>query len=1311
MPILNLFDPSVAVNTGTDTINIAAHGFTSIQGVIYSNGGGSSVGGLVDSYKYYIIYIDPDNFRLANTEVEARAGTSVDLLTAGSGSTHRFTSTSEFPNSAAYYDFFRKFRFIGTNITEPDGYIIEADTVRDTFTFIGGTNIEFANPNTGINDSIAINGPDYDLISPLGISNGASIRLENLGVEYQDVKLTSFRGIRIDRVSNSEIEFESFGVTETDTLHTVTSRGNLTSNNLVMNNLLVGKIQSTPGIDGFINVSVSAGDAYNGDGTLDNPIVFSPDESQRTDASYTVTLDFSSPSPGTFSYVAVFNPSATLASGYVKLERKNPSTLVWETLDYLAGTVARTTYEIQNIYAELNLASTDYRITFNWTGNTEFVNYRVRLTYEVEPLAGNEIIITDTNTEVLTLGTANGTVNLRGTIGVVETLNFEGLTIFQNNIDGNLSNADVNIRPNGTGNLVVTADTDILGDLIVRGGDINTDQTTFNLLNTTATTVNAFGAANTAVIATNASSIQLGNFTLVGSIIDTDDSSGITLVPAVTMNSDLTVENDLDITRNISIGGDISIGSNISIGGDASITGNTSITGSLTVGGGIVGNSTLTVDSDAVFNSDVEIRGGDITTDQTTFNLLNTTATTVNAFGAATIIAVGSTTGTLTINNPTVVGTQTTQNIFNTVATTVNAFGAANTAAIATNASSIQLGNFTLNGSSIDTDDSSGITFVPAVTLNSDLTVENETFLNGELSVNGNTTIVGILGVGGNIDTNVGATFATFPLGEIDNFGLGIAQTGSPRNNSLGYFGFYNNAQILDNVDITYYIHYTASGADVLLGTGASIVNQTGYSATLSNTSTINTGVFIDVDNSNPANLAINSPNNAPSNLGGNLTVGGNLEVTGDLTINGTTTTLNTTTLDVEDLNITVAKGALTAAAANGAGLTVDGASATLLYASADDSWNFNKILKATSLQGTPIGTTTRAAGNFTSLAANGDVTIGDADTDTITVGGSFVTGTVLRSAKVATNTLSLAAYDVDGTAYINLITLTAGNTPTLALTSTGVGTINNMSIGATTASTGKFTTLEVRDTTTTGFDLFFASNSSTALTADRTLTFDVVNAARTVKLGANIDIAAALTLSTALTVQTGAVTLTGQAGGSSVTLPSTGTVATIAGSESLTNKKLGSLTTNGIVTTSGSDGTLSVTATTGTGSVVLATNPTLSTPTYGTGSSNVDGDFTVDAASITYFAYLQSASGTARTINVSNLTSGRSITLFLRNSNAATKVVNIAASTTTTGFGAVLMSRGAGQTAATSVTLAATSGVATITVFNIGGTFAGSIG
>jgi hypothetical protein len=75
---------------------------------------------------------------------------------------------------------------------------------------------------------------------------------------------------------------------------------------------------------------------------------------------------------------------------------------------------------------------------------------------------------------------------------------------------------------------------------------------------------------------------------------------------------------------------------------------------------------------------DLAVNGGDITTSATSFNLLNTGATTVTAFGAGNVVTLGATTGTLTVNNPTLVGSQPTQDIYNTVATTVNAFGAAN---------------------------------------------------------------------------------------------------------------------------------------------------------------------------------------------------------------------------------------------------------------------------------------------------------------------------------------------------------------------------------------------------------------------------------------------------------------------------------------------------------------------------------------------------------------------------------------------------------------------------------------------------------
>ena len=77
-----------------------------------------------------------------------------------------------------------------------------------------------------------------------------------------------------------------------------------------------------------------------------------------------------------------------------------------------------------------------------------------------------------------------------------------------------------------------------------------------------------------------------------------------------------------------------------------------------------------------------------------------------------------------------------------------------------------------------------------------------------------------------------------------------------------------------------------------------------------------------------------------PAAVGDNT---GTLVVAGNLQVDGTTTTINSTTMTVDDLNITLASGAANAAAANGAGITVDGASATLTYNSTPDAWSFNK--------------------------------------------------------------------------------------------------------------------------------------------------------------------------------------------------------------------------------------------------------------------------------------------------------------------------------------------------------------------------------
>jgi len=66
--------------------------------------------------------------------------------------------------------------------------------------------------------------------------------------------------------------------------------------------------------------------------------------------------------------------------------------------------------------------------------------------------------------------------------------------------------------------------------------------------------------------------------------------------------------------------------------------------------------------------------------------------------------------------------------------------------------------------------------------------------------------------------------------------------------------------------------------------------------------------------------------------------------IAGNLTVSGTQTILNTATLEVDDLNIVIARNATNNAEAEGAGITVAGANAGITYASTDNSWNFNRL-------------------------------------------------------------------------------------------------------------------------------------------------------------------------------------------------------------------------------------------------------------------------------------------------------------------------------------------------------------------------------
>ena len=201
----------------------------------------------------------------------------------------------------------------------------------------------------------------------------------------------------------------------------------------------------------------------------------------------------------------------------------------------------------------------------------------------------------------------------------------------------------------------------------------------------------------------------------------------------------------------------------------------------------------------------------------------------------------------------------------------------------------------------------------------------------------------------------------------------------------------------------------------------------------------------------------------------------GTVVIAGNLQVDGTTTTINSTTMTVDDKNITLASGSANAAAASGAGFTVDigtGTNPAITYDGTNDEWDFNKPLNVT--------------GNISSGAITSVIDSTNGLKITANSGGAGATITAFQG---STNS-NIRTLDIDAQTFVVNTGAPQGTTSTQALlidssqNATFAGTISSGAItstgqsflGNTTAITGTSTDA----TTNVSYLGFYESDKTT---------------------------------------------------------------------------------------------------------------------------------------------------------------------------------------------------------------------------------------
>ena len=287
--------------------------------------------------------------------------------------------------------------------------------------------------------------------------------------------------------------------------------------------------------------------------------------------------------------------------------------------------------EWANIYVQtLNTSGSNIAGNVQITGTLDVDGQSTLASLNVEDLTSGRVLLAGTSGEVEDSAnlTFNGTkLDLTGNVTASGGFHSDGLSTFNTANVENLTSGRVLLA--GTGGLIQDS-----GNLTFNG----------TLLTTTGNQqiTGTFNVDSQSTLASlNVEDLTSGRVVLAGTSGEIEDSANLTFNGTLlTLTGNQQITGTLDVNNQATLaslnvedltqGRVVIVGATGEIADDGGLTYNPS-TDALTVAG------------------DIAVNGGDITSTASTFNLLNATPTTVNAFGAATAINIGAAASTTTL--------------------------------------------------------------------------------------------------------------------------------------------------------------------------------------------------------------------------------------------------------------------------------------------------------------------------------------------------------------------------------------------------------------------------------------------------------------------------------------------------------------------------------------------------------------------------------------------------------------------------------------------------------------------------------------